>query len=161
MLWEDFRDRLQASLPELTDRCFLIVSAPPGQGYVQFAAMPEAVTAEAAGPEFVTSAPATTAGDPRMLGAGWAAPDSSRPNWSYDLPLPALTDEYRALADRCVVALRDVYRVGDPGVLTYQAWREPEPKPFGSFLRGGDKDLDPGANPLPLPGLGLRPQPVG
>lgn len=64
----------------------------------------------------------------------------------------------------CVIALRDVYGVATPDSLTYKAWRDPEPP--RALWPDDDTDdtdefdfsaepLDPGQNPLPLPGLGL------
>lgn len=156
MDWDGFRDHLQATLRELTDRCVLIVSAPGRDGYVQFAATADELTAEAAGPEFTAGATAHQADDPTMLAAGWAAPTRAVSNWSAPLELPALTAEYAALADRCVVALRDVYRLPEPEVLSYRAWREPEPQRAGVTWSAERIDrLDPGQNPLELPRLGL------
>jgi type III secretion system-like peptide-binding chaperone len=155
--WDEFRDRLQATLRGLTDRCYLIVSAPE-HGYVQFAAAPDELSAEACGPEYTAGPAAHEADDPTMLAAGWSAPTRSAPNWSAPLQLPALTAEYRALADRCVTALRDVYGVPEPGVLTYQAWRDAEVQPPGvTWPPERFEQLDPGEHPLALPSLGLPP----
>lgn len=156
MTWNEFRDRLRTTLLGLTDRCVLVVSAPGAGGYVQFAADADDLTAEAAGPEFTAGSAAHAADDPAMLAAGWAAPTRSAPNWSAPLALPALTAEYEALAQRCVVALRDVYGVAAPGVLSYRAWREPESQPPGvTWSPERFDELDPGENPMPLPGLGI------
>lgn len=162
MTWDEFRDRLAQTLRTLTPRCYLIVSASGEPGYVQFAAGGDALQAEAAGPRFVTGPAAHAADDPALTGAGWTAPTAAQPNWSYELPIPALTSEYAALAGRCVVALRDVYGLAGPGVLSYRAWREPETQPAGvtwSPERFGE--LDPGEDPLPLPGLGLAAESAG
>lgn len=162
MDWTEFRDRLQATLIELTDRSFLIVSTPGASaGYVQFAGLEDALAAEASGPEFAADVATHGPDDPTMLAAGWVAPSSPQPNWSFELALPALTSEYAGLADRCVVALRDVFHVADPAVLAYRAWREPEEQPPGvTWSAGRIEDLDPGENPLSLPELGLQPQPA-
>jgi hypothetical protein len=57
-----------------------------------------------------------------MAAAGWVAPPGiDPPNWSFSLPLPALTVEYSALASRCVVALRDVHGLSGPEGLVYKA----------------------------------------
>lgn len=156
MTWDEFRDRLQATLRGLTDRCVLVVAAPDRGGYVQFAASAGELTAEAAGPEFTAGPAAHRADDPTMLAAGWAAPTRSAPNWSAPLQLPALTADYAALADRCLTALRDVYRLPGPDALSQRAWREPETQPPGVTWPAERIDrLDPGENPLALPGLGL------
>lgn len=159
MAWSEFRDRLQATLRELNDRTFVIISAPGGHGgYVQFACGPDGLSAEASGPEF-TAGPAThAADDPTMASAGWRSPTRPQPNWSYELALPAVTNEYAELADRCLVALRDVFHLSDPQGLTYRAWREPEQQPPGVTWQPERFDeLDPGADPLLLPSLGLPP----
>lgn len=159
MTWDEFRDRLQATLRGLTARCTLIVAAP--DGYVQFACEADRLYAEAAGPGSVGGVAGHGADDPVMLGAGWTAPTRGQPNWSDELALPALTAEYAALADRCVTALRDVQRVTAPGVLGYRAWREPETQPPGVTWPPERFDqLDPGEDPLPLPGLGLPAEPA-
>ena len=158
MDWTEFHERLQATLRDFTDRCYLIVSAPGDGGYVQFAAIEDELAAEASGPEFTKDVAAHAADDPVMLAAGWTAPTRAQPNWSFDLPLPALTREYAELAGRCVVALRDVFGVPDPQVLGYRAWREPEEQPPGvTWPAERFEQLDPGENPLPLPELGLQP----
>ncbi|MFT3861911.1 TY-Chap domain-containing protein [Micropruina sp.] len=160
MTWDDFRDNLRATLRELSDRCLLIVAAPGKQGYVQFSATEAELTAEAAGPVFTAGPAAHGADEPVMLAAGWTAPTPSGPNWSAALALPALSAEYAALADRCVVALRDVYLLPGPEALSYQAWREPAFQPAGVTWSAERIDaLDPGENPLPLPSLGLPPAP--
>ena len=154
--WDEFGGRLQATLRELTERCVLIVSAPGRGGYVQFVAEADELTAEAAGPEFTVDSAAHWADDPAMLVAGWTAPIASAPNWTAVLALPALTAEYAALVDRCVIALRDVYRLPGPEVLSYHAWREPESQPPGVTWPAEQIDrLDPGEDPLRLPQLGL------
>ncbi len=156
MTWDDFRERLRATLRELTDRCVLVVAAPGRGGYVQFAVTDAELTAEAAGPEFTAGPAAHGADDPTMLAAGWTAPTGAVPNWSASLVLPALTAEYAALADRCVTALREVYRIAAPEALSYRAWREPEAQPSGVTWPAERIDrLDPGENPLPLPRLGI------
>ncbi|MFT4009562.1 MAG: hypothetical protein QM655_05905 [Nocardioidaceae bacterium] len=158
MTWDEFADRLRATLRELTDRCVLIVAAPGKAGYVQFSATEDELRAEAAGPVFTAGPAAHEADDPVMVAAGWTVPTRSAPNWSVELPLPALSAEYAALADRCVVALRDVYGLSGPEALSYQAWREPESQPVGVTWSAEQIDaLDPGQNPLSLPSLGLPP----
>ncbi|MFT4229694.1 MAG: hypothetical protein QM602_05330 [Microbacterium sp.] len=156
MAWDEFADRLRATLRELTDRCVLIVAAAGKAGYVQFSATDDELRVEAAGPAFTAGPAAHADDDPVLLAAGWTAPTRSAPNWSAELPLPALSAEYAALADRCVVALRDVYRLPGPEALGYQAWRDPARQPAGvTWSQEQIAALDPGEDPLPLPGLGL------
>lgn len=159
MNWDEFRDRLQATVRTLTDRCYLIVSAPSDGGYVQFACGTGLLTAEASGPESVGGVAAHSADEPALLAAGWTAPAQYQPNWSSELPLPALTSEYAALAERCTIALRDVLHVEGPQVLTYRAWRDPAVQPAGvTWSPEQFDDLDRGEFPLPLPSLGLQPE---
>lgn len=161
MDWNEFRDRLRAALSGLTDRCYLIVGAPGFGGYVQFAGTGNSLAAEASGPEFVAGPASHPTDDPTMLAAGWAAPTRPQPNWTFALQLPALTSEYAELAERCVIALRDVFHLADPAVLTYQAWREPEQQPPGvTWSLERFDQLDPGENPMALTELGLQPQPA-
>jgi len=159
MTWDDFRNSLGRTLPGITDRCYLIISAADGGGYVQFAGAADTLSAEAAGPDFVTGPAAHAADERTMVAAGWTAPTRSTPNWSTALDLPALTSEFAALAERCVTALRGAHGVTDPGTLTYQAWREREVQPAGvTWAPERFAALDPGENPLLLPTLGLQPQ---
>lgn len=158
MTWTELQGRLRATLRLLGDRCVLIVAAPAeaGGGYVQFLGLGAALEAEASGPEFVDGPARHTADDPIMLAAGWAAPSGPQPNWTYRLVQPALSGDMAALAQRCVVALRDVLHVPDPGLLGYRAWREPESQPTGvTWSVEQVAALDQGENPLPLPSLGL------
>lgn len=161
MDWNDFQSRLHRTLRDVTDRCFLIVGAVGDGGYVQFSGLADTLSAEASGPEFVAGPATHTTDDPTMLAAGWTAPTRSQPNWSAELTLPALTSEYAALADRCVIALRDVFHITGPADLGYRAWREPELQPPGVTWQPERFDaLDPGENPLPMPELGVAPQPT-
>ncbi len=156
MDWEAFTTKLQATLPSITDRCFLVISAPAGTSYVQFAANSNELTAEVAGPEFATDLAAHNADSPAMLAAGWSAPTAASPNWSQTIPLPALSGEFAALAEQCTVALRDTHHIESPDVLRYRAWREPEYQPAGvTWQPERFEQLDPGENPLSLPMLGL------
>ncbi|GAB3634243.1 hypothetical protein GCM10027421_35970 [Microbacterium shaanxiense] len=152
VVWSDLAGRLVAAFRVVSDRVFLIVSSRENSRlYVQFAGRADALYAEAAGPEFVPDADAT-----RLESLGWERPTSGQPNWSFVLPLPALTSEYSALAERCVVALRDVFGVTDPGQLIYRAWREAEAFPQGVTLYPEQIEaLDKGEDPLEMAQLGL------
>lgn len=138
--WVAFGGRLTEALREVSDRVFLIVFRETDpRVFVQFAGGEHELHAEAAG-----VAEAEVSG---MAAAGWVAPSGiDPPNWSFSLPLPALTVEYAALAERCVVALRDAHGLSGPDGLVYKAWRDAE-------WPSGERDL--GENPLMLSWLGL------
>ena len=141
--WEAFGGGLTEALREVSDRVFLVVfSRAEPRVFVQFAGGAHELRAEAA------------AGDPDRLGAaGWSPPVGpfDSPNWTCSLPLPALTVEYAALAERCVVVLRDVHGLPGPGGLVYKAWRDAE------WSAGADTAAgrDPGEDPLVLSWLGI------
>ena len=139
--WVAFGERLTEALREVSDRVFLIVhSRAEPLVFVQFASGEHELHAEAA-------APVDGSG---MAAAGWVAPSGiDPPNWTFAMPLPALTVEYSALASRCVVALRDAHGLPGPDGLVYKAWRDAEGP------SGDPSDRDPGENPLVLSWLGL------
>lgn len=150
--WNDFRDRLVATLRGLSDRVILIIASNvyPNR-YVQFAGQGDRLDAEAPGQDVVVNAVESVLKD-----AGWQAPGIAQPNWSSVLPLPALTSEYRELAERCVAALRNSYGVKSPDELSYRAWREAEQIPVGqTWSAERVARMDPGSDSLDLPGLGL------
>lgn len=151
--WNDFRDRLAATLRRVSDRTNLIITSHlyPTR-YVQFSGQADRLDAEAPGTDVVGGA------DESVLRlAAWQAPGATQPNWSSSLPLPALTSEYRELAERCVAALRNSYGIAFPDEMGYRAWREAEQIPLGqtwSAERVARMDL--GAYSLEFPGLGLE-----
>lgn len=156
MEWPQFEANLALALRALTPRCVLVVAAHERGGYVQFHVTDQRLSAEASGPKYTEGPAQHAADDATMLASGWAEPTPSQPNWTSELPLPALTTEYAALAGRCVVALRDVFHLEAPQVLSYRAWREPETQPPGVTWEPERFDqLDPGEDPLLLPMLGL------
>lgn len=136
----------------VSDRVFLIVSSRENSRvYVQFAGGADALSAEAPGVAVVAGIDEAGLAD-----AGWVAPSVGQPNWSSELPLPALTSEFSVLAERCVVALRDVFGVTDPGQLVYRAWRDAEAFPQGVTLYPEQIEaLDKGEDPLEISQLGL------
>lgn len=150
--WDDFATRLVTTLREVGERVCVIISAESASNrYVQFAGFADRLVAETP-PARVT--PETD--EAVLAAAGWTAPAEAPENWSSELALPALTDEYAAVAERCVVALRDALGVAGPEALVYTAWREPERMPEGVTLSGEQvADLDPGEKPLEIPALGL------
>lgn len=150
--WSEFSGRLVSAFRVVSDRVFLIVSSQKNSRvYVQFAGGPDAVFAETPGVAVVAGID-----EAGLFAAGWIAPSVGQPNWSFELPLPALTSEYAELAGRCVVVLRDVFGVARPGDLQYKAWRDSESFPQGvTFYPEQIEALDKGENPLEIPQLGL------
>lgn len=149
--WTEFEGRLARALPSVADRVFLIVSCADSPGhYVQFAADGNRLDAETPGARF-----GARADEGALLAAGWQSPDPIH-NLTSPLPLPALTSEYRQLAGRCVVALRDVYGLVSPAELVYTAWRDGEVLPSGITVSQERIDaLDRGDMGLEIPELGL------
>jgi hypothetical protein len=74
--------------------------------------------------------------------AGWSPVDDDDPGmpWELQLGWPATSAEYRQLTDSIVAVFRDIYRLGAPNDLAYQAV----------------PDMHRPAEPLPLPELGLE-----
>ncbi|MDR6174285.1 hypothetical protein QE364_000782 [Nocardioides zeae] len=138
-----FTDDLVAALRTVGDRVVLIVAARDDDlAYVQFAGGPDDVTAEASG----THAGARTG---LLADHGWQPPRRGEANWLSPFLVPATTAELRALAERCVAALRVAYGIKSPADLTYNAWREPQPAPRGvTWPKKRYDDLDPGEDPL-------------
>lgn len=153
MTWDAFGERLAFALRDVTDRVRLIVAVGDGpRRYVQLAAVPDRLDAEAPGVDVVADARVAV-----LAAAGWVQPTAQQPNWSSSLERPALTVELRALADRCVVALRDGYGVASPDALRYRAWREPETMPEGvTWSQERIDDLDRGDAALEIAALGLE-----
>ncbi|MDR6639031.1 TY-Chap domain-containing protein [Paenarthrobacter nitroguajacolicus] len=151
--WDAFRDRLATTFRSTSDRDILVVaSAADPRRYVQFARESDRLYAEAPGVEVVTDA-----GESVLKDNEWKAPVVEQPNWTSELALPALTAEYKALADRCVAALRQSYRINSPEDLCYRAWREAEQMPAGETWSAEKVErMDPGAGSLAVPGLGLK-----
>ncbi len=144
------------TLPKITDRCYLIIAGPEKtSGYVQFVADDNTLYAEAAAPEFVSGNASHTRNAPEMLAAGWETPTPPDLNWHQTYPLPALSSEFTQLANRCCVALRDVYNL-EPDVLRYKAWREAEQQPLGVTWQPEQFErLDRGNPRVELPTLGI------
>lgn len=156
MTWDDFTRALQRTLPQITERCYLIIAGQEDtDGYVQFFADENTLHAEAAAPHFVSGRATHNVDEPKLIDAGWQPPTALDLNWHQTVALPALSSEFFALAVQCCVALRDVYQL-TPTDLQYKAWREPEQQPPGVTWQPQQfEQLDPGANPLLLPSLGI------
>lgn len=153
--WEEFTGRLTETLRDVSDRVFLIVHSQANKKvYVQFAGGKHELHAQAAGPEMVPWTDIDV-----MVAAGWVPPSGfDPPNWTFDLPLPALTVEFSTLAERCVVALRDAYGLTEPDGLVYKAWRDGEwPLAGETWSAERMAERDQGENPLELPWLELPP----
>lgn len=165
MDWTEFTGRLARTIRDLEDRVFLIIEESSSGVYVQFAADTDTVSAECvANTSTALKRPADPAGELRLVELGWTPYTPLDRNWTTSLQLPATLAQSGQIADMCVIALRDVYGVATPDSLTYKAWRGPEPP--RALWADDDTDefaffaepLDPGQNPLPLPGLGLARQ---
>lgn len=131
--WSNFEISLAATIEDLGEHDFLIVRYPWSDYFVQLAgAGDEGIYHEAA-------SNACIAGIGRLLGPseldrlaelGWAPPENQEsdpqespsatrsPNYSRLSPPPV---DWRAVAHTAVETLRDVYHIGYPGTLRYQA----------------------------------------
>ncbi len=148
--WNDYRGRLVEAFRATHDRVVVIISsAADPKRYVQFACQSGVLDAEAPGADVVADAK-----EQIMADAGWSAPGAAQPNWTSSLELPALTTEYKALADRCIAALRHSYGIARPSDLVYRAWREPEQMPAGvTWSAERVKQLDQGSKAVEFPSL--------
>ncbi|ANZ39812.1 hypothetical protein BBK82_30985 [Lentzea guizhouensis] len=119
--WDGFTERLADAVRDVTGGVFLIVPAKADpKRYVQFAAAPDRLDAEAPGKDVVPDAD-----EFQLRRFDWVAPDVAQPNWTSSLRRPALTAELVRLARRCSAALPEAYGITSPDELTYRAWREP------------------------------------
>ncbi|WP_242906130.1 TY-Chap domain-containing protein [Actinomadura terrae] len=156
MDWNDFAKRLTLELSRLPVGAFLIVQDASGLPYVQTMRSEGVLEAEAVGSAFLPR-PLAPHQERRLRALGWESPDEGeRRNWwrCYSLRDPRRDRGARAsgenlescalLAGLMVGAFRDVYGVGSPLGLVYQAER--------AGAKGGAK-----GGPLALPGLGLSP----
>lgn len=131
MQWPDFASRLGNSLNRLAsdpsmDATLVINQATQELAYVQFIVNEGGVYAE------VSSARKYLPKDQRLSpesldvlkNAGWDKPDRGNRvgNWTAEVA-PGDPSGFARLADKCVVALRDVWRVPDPNTLVYRAFR--------------------------------------
>ncbi|MBW4716420.1 TY-Chap domain-containing protein [Saccharothrix obliqua] len=153
--WSDFSGGLTRTLRDVGDRVFVVIywQANPHK-YVQFAGGKQELHAQAAGPDVVSQEDSGG-----MTAAGWEPPSEfDPPNWSFSLPLPAVAAEYSALAERCVVALRDACRLPGPDGLVYKAWRNGEwPLAGETWSPERIAARDRGESSLDLPWLGIPP----
>lgn len=149
--WPEFAGGLVLVFRRVSERVILVVSSvDDGARYVQFIGRGDSITGEASG-----AVPLSDEASAAMSGQGWVVP-GPHPNWTSELPLPALTAEYQAFADRCVFALRDAFGVVSPARLQYRAWRAPERIPEHATLTQHQYHaFDRGESPLLMPELGL------
>lgn len=152
MTWDAFGERLAFALRDVTDRVRLIVVVGDDpRRYVQLAGVADRLDAEAPSDDVVAGASLDA-----LAAAGWTAPTAGQPSWTATLARPALTVELAALAERCVVALRDGLGIATPDVLRYRAWRETEGMPPGvTWSQERIDELDPGDPALEIAALGL------
>ena len=144
MDWNDFVKRLTIELMRLPVRSFLIVQGTGGLPYVQALRSREGLEAESVGSAFLPR-PLSPSQERRLRMIGWEPPeDPETQNWWRHVPLaersgrpvPDEPERCATLAGQMVNAFRDVYGVGSPLDLVYQA----------GYSDGG---------PLAVPGLGL------
>lgn len=134
--WDEFSDRLALTLRSVSERVIIIVGAEDKAKFVQFAGDSSSIRAEAA----PVRSPDPTADESVLTGAGWIAPDPSEMCWTFILPMPAYASEYKALADRCVIALRDALHVNSPDELHYRSWRDAEWETPEMIANGGSSE---------------------
>lgn len=130
MQWPDFASRLGAALHRLAtepsmDATLVICQSTRPLAYVQFLVNDGGVYAE------VSSARQHLPKEQRLTpesldllkNSGWSKPGvgSGVGNWTTEIH-PADPAECANVADKCVVALRDVWRVPDPNTLVYRAF---------------------------------------
>ncbi|WP_329521678.1 TY-Chap domain-containing protein [Spirillospora sp. NBC_01491] len=147
MDWNDFAKRLTLELTRLPVRSFLIVQGSSGLPYVQAMRSDGALDAEAVASVFLPR-PLSSRQERRLAALGWERPDDGdRQNWWHHIAVRErggrsttadLLEECAMLAGRMTGAFRDVYLVGSPLELVYQASRS-----------------GPDEGPLALPGLGI------
>ncbi|WP_165976002.1 SseB family protein, partial [Actinomadura rubrisoli] len=146
MDWNDFARRLTLELSRLPIRSFLIVQGPSGLPYVQAMRSEGALDAEAVSSAFLPR-PLAPRQERRLRALGWEPPDEEeRQNWWDRFHLRERGSRATAehlescalLAGQMVSAFRDVYGIGSPLELVYQASRS-----------------GPDGGPLALPGLGI------
>lgn len=76
----------------------------------------------------------TLGDEAQMHLAGWGEPERGH-NWIRFLAWPSPTAAYRDLADRVVVALRDVLGIEQPALLTLKGWpADPDNAPDAALL---------------------------
>lgn len=149
--WNEFESQLAKALRSVTDRLYLIIrSATDETRYVQFAAEGDRLDAQASGAVHFSDA-----NEDALRDAGWQAPTHGEHHWESPMALPALTSEFRELARRCVIALRDAHRIRSPEDLVYTAWRDAEIRTDAHGSGTHQSELDRGDLDLQIPALNL------
>lgn len=147
LTWPEFEQRLTAVLTELSDRCFLGLTTPDNE-FAQFLVADTWAYVQVSRRRMVDG---TTEGILRRC--GFTLPATQSGYWNCHITLPAPHADWALLARAAIGVIRDLFGVQDPAELTYQARREPEPKP--SFFKRSKAPLDPGQDRIELPALGL------
>ncbi|AEV85523.1 hypothetical protein ACWT_4501 [Actinoplanes sp. SE50] len=118
--WTALADRLARLLTRREADDFLILHA--GPYYVQCYQGPAELYAEAlANRSDFPPVRLPAAAEQRLRDLGWQPPDGPDENWTTRLPFPASHRQARALADRMLTTLREVYQVGTITDLRYEA----------------------------------------
>jgi hypothetical protein len=123
--WAEFAGALARELARLGDGMFLVLNerdrpwhlAQFQQGLSELRAEVSGETADAEGNQ-----QETPRGRRLIESLGWRPPATYDVNWWRELKWPALSSEYRELAEAVVAVLRDVNGIESPERLTYRAW---------------------------------------
>ena len=159
-MWDDFRAALRLFLMNFSPRVFLVVSDQEHRDlFVQFAGLDERYD-----PEQITAQLASRRNGEHIsleqvaLLEQWGfneSPEKYGSLWQRDLPWPTLSAAIAETVNACILTLRDIGGVPDPGRLQYRAWRDPEPvDPLRSL-----SELDPGERSVSFPSLGIMQDP--
>lgn len=149
--WNEFEVHLARGLRSVSDRVYLIIrSATDKARHVQFAAEGDRLDAQASGAALVADA-----NEGALRDAGWQSPTHGEYHWESPLRVPALTAEFRELARRCVIALRDAHGISSPNDLVYTAWRDAEIRTDAHGSGTHQSELDRGDLDLQIPALNL------
>lgn len=155
--WESFEHRLRLTLERMTPQQFFVISAhhPALDGslqvlpYAQVLREAHRFTAELSGNRFLgPDCQLEVDQEAELTASGWELDPDAQGNWS----LHALTDDETAA--RMVAAIRDVFRVVHPSLLTVDnvgSFAEGDPGPSVAALVGSDDPADHSVSADPLP----------
>jgi hypothetical protein len=130
MEWDDVARGLADELPNLPAGALLVLAEAGETARSRYAQFAQGTT-ELVGYVVVNSfieapARASEEGERVIAETGWRRPEPNlgHDNWWMSLPWPATSARYAELGRMVVTALRDGYRIADPGAFRYQAWNE-------------------------------------
>jgi hypothetical protein len=121
--WDEFERALAEQLPLMNDGDTVVLRH--GGYHVQFAQNPEDVDVEAVSNEFLPPDKQLDAvAERRLMEMGWRhpRPDPDPSGWWDEVPWPMTNATARRIAGRLRRTLEEVFRVGSPEDLSYQAW---------------------------------------